>query len=252
MVSHRRAGIVARALRLRSSKAAVPGAAQAGYRAGRRAEQGKTPGITQRAAGWSGAGGLRDTLRSAAAGSELDRPGTWPVSGVRVMSGSQVEIEAVCEVHPGSGRLVISRKGDRIVLNSRADDCCVLTLQGPAVTLLFDVLGQWAGVSALARWVISPTDGRAHSLPVDGHPPGALRTRCGHWLSLCVVQRSPAGAAVVRALHGGSPAARARVRPRDPSWPPVEPRPTASGPDNQPVPDAAEVAVLDNGQHGQG
>jgi hypothetical protein len=104
------------------------------------------------------------------------------------MSGSQVEIEAVCEVHPGSGRLVISRKSDRIVLNSRADDCCVLTLEGPAVTLLFDVLGQWAGVSALARWVISPTDGRAHSLPVDGHPPGALRTRCGHWLSLCVVQ----------------------------------------------------------------
>ncbi len=33
----------------------------------------------------------------------------------------QVEIEATCEMHHGSGRLVIRREGDRIVLDARAD-----------------------------------------------------------------------------------------------------------------------------------
>jgi hypothetical protein len=35
--------------------------------------------------------------------------------------------------------------GDRIVLDARADDCCVLALENPAVTRLFDVLGEWLG-----------------------------------------------------------------------------------------------------------
>jgi hypothetical protein len=48
-------------------------------------------------------------------------------------------------VHPGSGRLVIRRQGDRIVLDGRADHCCVITLGDPAATLLFDVLGEWLG-----------------------------------------------------------------------------------------------------------
>lgn len=61
------------------------------------------------------------------------------------MSDPQVEIPAVCEVHGGSGRLVIRREGDRIVLDARADHCCVLALEDTAVTLLFDVLGELLG-----------------------------------------------------------------------------------------------------------
>jgi hypothetical protein len=56
-----------------------------------------------------------------------------------------VEIEAVCEVHQGSGRLVVRREGERIVLDARADHCCVLVLESAAVTLLFDVFGEWLG-----------------------------------------------------------------------------------------------------------
>ncbi|MGH3765366.1 MAG: hypothetical protein ACRDS0_06970 [Pseudonocardiaceae bacterium] len=61
------------------------------------------------------------------------------------MSDPQVEIPAVCEVHRGSGHLVIRRVGERIVLDGRADHCCVITVEGAAVTLLFDVLGEWLG-----------------------------------------------------------------------------------------------------------
>ncbi|MGH3898977.1 MAG: hypothetical protein ACRDTA_12160 [Pseudonocardiaceae bacterium] len=61
------------------------------------------------------------------------------------MGDPRVEIEAVCEVHGGSGRLVIRREGDRVVLDGHADECCVFSLPGPAVTLLFDVLGEWLG-----------------------------------------------------------------------------------------------------------
>jgi hypothetical protein len=57
----------------------------------------------------------------------------------------RVEIEAVCEVHQGSGRLVVRRDGKRIVLDAHADHCCVLVLDSAAVTLLFDMLGQWLG-----------------------------------------------------------------------------------------------------------
>ncbi|MGH3841485.1 MAG: hypothetical protein ACRDS0_08605 [Pseudonocardiaceae bacterium] len=58
------------------------------------------------------------------------------------MGDPWVEVEAVCEVHGGSGRLVIRREGDRVVLDGRADECCVITVDGAAVTLLFDVLGE--------------------------------------------------------------------------------------------------------------
>jgi hypothetical protein len=61
------------------------------------------------------------------------------------VADSRVEIKAVCEVHGGSGRLVIRRDGDRIVLDARADHCCVLSLPGAAVTRLFDALGEWLG-----------------------------------------------------------------------------------------------------------
>jgi hypothetical protein len=44
--------------------------------------------------------------------------------GVPDVNGPEVEIEAVCEVHHGgSGRLVIRREGDRVVLDGRADEC---------------------------------------------------------------------------------------------------------------------------------
>jgi hypothetical protein len=62
-----------------------------------------------------------------------------------VVSEPRVEIPAVCEVHGGSGRLVIRREGDRIVLDARADHCCVITLPGAAVIRLFDALGEWLG-----------------------------------------------------------------------------------------------------------
>ncbi len=61
------------------------------------------------------------------------------------MSDPQNEIEAVCEIHRGSGRLVVRREGDRIVLDSRADHCCVISMEDAAVTRLFDVLGEWLG-----------------------------------------------------------------------------------------------------------
>jgi hypothetical protein len=59
------------------------------------------------------------------------------------MNGPQIEIEATCEVHPGLGRLAIRREGDRIVLDARAEHCCVITMGDQAATLLFDVLGEW-------------------------------------------------------------------------------------------------------------
>ncbi len=59
------------------------------------------------------------------------------------MSDPHVEIAAVCEVHGGSQHLAVRRKGDRVVLNGRADHCCVHTLEREAVTRLFDVLGEW-------------------------------------------------------------------------------------------------------------
>jgi hypothetical protein len=64
---------------------------------------------------------------------------------VRLVSDLQIEIPAVCEVHGGSGRLVIRRDGERIVLDAHADECCVITVEGAGVTLLFDVLGEWLG-----------------------------------------------------------------------------------------------------------
>jgi hypothetical protein len=57
----------------------------------------------------------------------------------------QVEIEATCEMHDGSGRLVIRREGEWIVLDARADHWCVITLENPAGTRLFDALGEWLG-----------------------------------------------------------------------------------------------------------
>lgn len=48
--------------------------------------------------------------------------------GVHVVSELHVEIEAVCEVHQGSGRLLIRREGDRVVLNAHAEECCMITL----------------------------------------------------------------------------------------------------------------------------
>jgi hypothetical protein len=62
-----------------------------------------------------------------------------------VVSDPQIEVPAVCEVHGGSRRLLVRCDGNRIVLGGPADQCCVLTLEGPAVTRLFDALGEWLG-----------------------------------------------------------------------------------------------------------
>ncbi|MCA1837144.1 MAG: hypothetical protein LC721_12815 [Actinobacteria bacterium] len=61
------------------------------------------------------------------------------------MSDPQVEIEAVCLVHRGSGCLVVRREGDQIVLDAHADECCVIALTDAAVTRLFNVFGEWRG-----------------------------------------------------------------------------------------------------------
>jgi hypothetical protein len=37
----------------------------------------------------------------------------------------QAEIPAVCEMHGGSGHLVVRRGGERLILGGHADDCCV-------------------------------------------------------------------------------------------------------------------------------
>jgi hypothetical protein len=62
------------------------------------------------------------------------------VSRVRVVTDPQVGIEAVCEVHRGSGPLVVRREGERVVLDTHADECCVITLEDATVTRLFNVL----------------------------------------------------------------------------------------------------------------
>ena len=61
------------------------------------------------------------------------------------MTDSRLEIEAVCEVHQGLRRLVVRRKGERIVLDAHTDNCCMIVLDSAAVTMLCDVLGQWLG-----------------------------------------------------------------------------------------------------------
>jgi hypothetical protein len=67
------------------------------------------------------------------------------VSAVRIVSEPQVEVPATCEIHHGSGCLVLRREGDRVVLDGRADHCCLFRLENAAVTLVFDVLGEWLG-----------------------------------------------------------------------------------------------------------
>jgi hypothetical protein len=61
------------------------------------------------------------------------------------VSNPRVEVSAVCEVHGGSGRLVLRRGGERVVLDGRGDQCCSFTLGCAAVTLVFDVIGEWLG-----------------------------------------------------------------------------------------------------------
>lgn len=64
------------------------------------------------------------------------------MSGVRAVSGSRVEIPAACEIHLGSGRLMVRREGARVVLDGRADHCCVLTLERAAATVLVDAVAE--------------------------------------------------------------------------------------------------------------
>jgi hypothetical protein len=56
-----------------------------------------------------------------------------------------VVIPVTCQVHGGPARLVIRRKDGRMVLEVDGRECCVLTLGNPAVTRLFDALGEWLG-----------------------------------------------------------------------------------------------------------
>jgi hypothetical protein len=78
-----------------------------------------------------------------AAGPPGDIAGSGPA--VAGQLAPQSEIPATCEIHGGSGRLVVRGEGDRIVLDAYADHCCVITLENPAVTRLFGALGEWLG-----------------------------------------------------------------------------------------------------------
>ncbi len=77
------------------------------------------------------------------------------MSKVRIVGDPQAEIEAVCEVHQDSGHLVIRRESDRLVLDERADECCVITLEGAAVTHL-----AVCGAQALAASLTTPQRSR--------------------------------------------------------------------------------------------
>lgn len=61
------------------------------------------------------------------------------------MSQFQVEIQAVCELHFGSGRPVVRREGEHTVRNAYADKCCITTLKNAAVSPLFDLVGERLG-----------------------------------------------------------------------------------------------------------
>lgn len=105
------------------------------------------------------------------------------------MSNPRVEIEAHWQVHQGSGRVVVRDEGERIVLDARADHCCVLVLGQHGRDAVGRDVRSVAGVTGPTRWVISPLDGRTHSLlPASDHPAGVLAARCGQLLPLGVPQ----------------------------------------------------------------
>jgi hypothetical protein len=68
---------------------------------------------------------------------------------------------------------VIRREGDRIVLDGRANHYCVLTLEGLAVTRLFDALGSWLGERPCVVGAVPGRDGA----PADHAGPGVARGR---------------------------------------------------------------------------
>ncbi|MGH3670898.1 MAG: hypothetical protein ACRDSH_09705 [Pseudonocardiaceae bacterium] len=99
---------------------------------------------------------------------------------------NEVEILAVCEVHDGSGPLVVRREGNRIVLDGHADQCCVFKLDAGAVDRLFDALGKW--LFDRASWVFTP-EGLGHVPKMQG--PGLLVTACYRSLSDWVPYHGP-------------------------------------------------------------
>ncbi|MBV9013209.1 MAG: hypothetical protein JO272_14375 [Pseudonocardiales bacterium] len=61
------------------------------------------------------------------------------------MSEPRIEVPATCEIHGGTGRLVVRRDGDRLMLDGNADHCCMFSLDYAAVVALFDVVAVWLG-----------------------------------------------------------------------------------------------------------
>lgn len=96
------------------------------------------------------------------------------------MSVPEVPIDAVCEIHQGSGRLVVRREGDRVMLDGRADACCLITPESPAMMALFDALVGVAEVTGRLWWVLGPTDQTGHLLVLESA--GYLTTQYGWWL----------------------------------------------------------------------
>ena len=101
-----------------------------------------------------------------------------------------------------------------------------------------------------ARWAISPTDGKTHSLlPVVDHPPEGLQAQCGHWLPWSAVAHDH-----LLGWRWCVPSMVAHLVPA-----PVFPRKLPAGcqlsetpgsaPGGQPVPDppVTDAAMLDRG-----
>lgn len=67
------------------------------------------------------------------------------LGGVTVTGEPEVELTVACEVHYGTGRLVVRREPGRIVLDADGGRCCVLAIGDAAAVALFEVLGEWLG-----------------------------------------------------------------------------------------------------------
>lgn len=111
-------------------------------------------------------------------------------------------------------------------------------------------------MSGPARWAVSPTDHRTHSLlPEDDHPPGALQARCGHLLPLSVVRHECLPGRLLCVTCMWCCLVPVSVFPRQiPAGrrAPICPVSALQALDGQPVADVADVALLDHGQHVKG
>lgn len=179
MVSHRRASVVARALRRlrRSPKAAIPAPRRAGIElvdAQTRVTHRVSPHrLLARPPAWESPSAVwcPDT------GRKPHRPGASPVSGVRVVSDPRVEIKAVCEMHQSPGPLVKRRLllpdpvfARRTSAGRRLSDAPASVPGGQPIPPRCPPAahdGPPSPQGRLPRWARYPVDQRLHLLSAD-------------------------------------------------------------------------------------